>query len=50
MQPVSRWWINKHLPTAMNMHTAIELLFEVVFYARSVQNDYKEGKWGEAAS
>jgi hypothetical protein len=41
MQPVSKQRIGKHASTIM------ELVFETVFYIRSVQSVYKEGNWGD---
>jgi hypothetical protein len=50
MQPVSRQPIGKQVPAAMNKHATIQLLFETVFSARSVQSGYKEDNWGDPVS
>jgi hypothetical protein len=47
MQLVSRQWIGKHPPAAMNTQATIALLLETVFYTRSVQRGYKKDNCGE---
>jgi hypothetical protein len=47
MQPVSMQRIGKRVPAATNTQTTIDLLLETAFYTRSVQNAYKEDKWGD---
>jgi hypothetical protein len=47
---VSRKWIDKHVPTAMNMHATIELPLETMFSARSVRRGYKEDNWDNPVS
>jgi hypothetical protein len=49
MQPVSRQWISKHVPTAVNTST-IELLWEMVFPTRFGQSAQKEDSWGNPVS
>jgi hypothetical protein len=46
MQLVCRQRIGKHVLAETNRNTTIELLLEMVFYARSVQGGYKEDNWG----
>jgi hypothetical protein len=50
MQPVWRQWVGKHIPMIMNIHAAIELLLEMVFYTPSLQRGCKEGIWGDPLS
>jgi hypothetical protein len=47
---VSRQRLSKHVPTAMDAHTTIEVLLETVFSTRSVQRDYKEDNWDNRVS
>jgi hypothetical protein len=46
MQRVSRQRIGKYVPVATNTHATIELLFQTVFSARSLQRGCKEDNWG----
>jgi hypothetical protein len=50
MQPVSRQRISKHVPAAMNMNAAIELLLVTVFSTWFMQSGYKEDNWGYPVS
>jgi hypothetical protein len=50
MQRVSRQWIGKDVPAATNRKIAIELLWEILLSARSVQSGCKEENWGDQAS
>jgi hypothetical protein len=40
---ISRQWLGKHIPVAMDMHATIEVLLEMVFFVWSVLRCYKQG-------
>jgi hypothetical protein len=50
MQSISRQRTGKHVPAATIKHIIIELLFETVLSARSVQSGYLEDNWGDPLS
>jgi hypothetical protein len=50
MQTVSRRRIRKHVRTATNTHSTIELLLETLFSTLSVLRGYKEDNWGNPVS
>jgi hypothetical protein len=39
---ISRQWIGKHIPSAMNMHVTMELLLETVFSTWYMQKGYRK--------
>jgi hypothetical protein len=47
MQSFSRQRIGKHVPAATNTNTTLELLLQMVFSTRPVENDYKDDNWGD---
>jgi hypothetical protein len=40
---VSRQRLGKHVPAATDAHATVEVLFETVFFTRSVPKCYKQG-------